>query len=249
MSLERFSFGSGAVFGYSSGGNQVSNPTPIQLGTVQDATVDIATTVKELKGRNQFPDDVAPADRKVTGKVKFAQNSAIAIGNLLEGVTPTAGRERLALNEAGTIPAATPWTVTVTNSTTFTQDLGVQYAATGLPLTKVTSGPIAGEYSEAAGVYTFAAADTGAAVLISYTWSDAATGTTVTVLNQLQGYGPVVSLYLAQPYSGDSKDMKVYAARVTKWTRDQKQGDYNVIEMDFEAYANPAGQVYAFMEG
>lgn len=249
MSLQRFSFGSGVVIAYSTGGNQANNPTPIQLGTVQDATVDIATTVKDLMGRNLFPDDTAPASRKVTGKIKFAQNSAIAISNLLEGISPSTGRERLILNEAASVPASTPYTYTVTKSANFLNDYGVQYAATGMPFTKVASGPTVGQYSEAAGVYTFAAADASAAVLVTYSWTDSTSGSTVTVVNELQGFGPVLSFYLAQPYNGDSKDLYIFAARPTKWTHDQKQGDYAVVEMDFEAYANAAGNVYKFMEG
>ena len=46
-------------------------------------------------------------------------------------------------------------------------DLGVTYA-NGTALTAVTGTPAVGQYSVAGGVYTFAAADAGAAVLLSY---------------------------------------------------------------------------------
>ena len=44
----------------------------------------------------------------------------------------------------------------------------MSYAATGAPLTPVAGAPGSGQYSVAAGVYTFSAGDAGAAVLISY---------------------------------------------------------------------------------
>lgn len=50
----------------------------------------------------------------------------------------------------------------------FVSDLGVTYA-NGTALTKVASGPVAGQYAVSPlGTYTFAAADAGAAVLLSY---------------------------------------------------------------------------------
>lgn len=52
---------------------------------------------------------------------------------------------------------------------TFQSDAGVKYAATQVPLTKVAAAPALAQYAvSATGQYTFAAADVGAAVLISY---------------------------------------------------------------------------------
>ena len=47
-------------------------------------------------------------------------------------------------------------------------DLGVTYAESGAPLTAVAAAPAAGQYSVAAGVYSFAAADAGASISLSY---------------------------------------------------------------------------------
>ncbi len=70
--------------------------------------------------------------------------------------------------EAWTIPA-TPFQITATQPWgNWGSDQGVTFAATGVALTQVASGPTAGQYAVAAGVYTFAAADVGKAVLISY---------------------------------------------------------------------------------
>jgi hypothetical protein len=70
--------------------------------------------------------------------------------------------------EAATIPA-TPFQVQTQES--FVADYGVTRASNGTALTKVASAPAAGQYSvNATGLYTFAAADVGLAVLIAYSF-------------------------------------------------------------------------------
>lgn len=69
--------------------------------------------------------------------------------------------------EAWAVPAD-PFKVTVaTPFGSWGSDQGVTYA-NGTALVKVSANPTAGQYSVAGGVYTFAEADLGAAVLISY---------------------------------------------------------------------------------
>jgi hypothetical protein len=71
-------------------------------------------------------------------------------------------------SETRTIPASTPWQLTVNGSATFNCDHKVSFS-TGTALTRVASGPTAGQYSvSSAGLYTFAAADANKAVTITY---------------------------------------------------------------------------------
>jgi len=71
--------------------------------------------------------------------------------------------------EAQTVPA-TPFQLNaLAPYGLFSGDRGVTYAVSGTALTKVASSPTIGQYAvNATGQYTFAAADTNAAVLISY---------------------------------------------------------------------------------
>lgn len=73
--------------------------------------------------------------------------------------------------EPASVPA-TPGPYTVQTIETYLSDLGVKYASSNLPLAKVASAPIAGQYSvdNNTGIYTFAAADQGVAVLLSYAY-------------------------------------------------------------------------------
>lgn len=70
--------------------------------------------------------------------------------------------------EAAVVPA-TPYQVTaLAPFGAWASDRGVAYAASGSQLTVVASSPTVGQYSVSAGLYTFAAADVGASLLISY---------------------------------------------------------------------------------
>ena len=60
-----------------------------------------------------------------------------------------------------------PYQVTVSQSAAFSCDQSVKYAS-GTALTRVSGNPAAGQYSVAAGVYTFAAADSGQSLTFTY---------------------------------------------------------------------------------
>jgi hypothetical protein len=71
--------------------------------------------------------------------------------------------------EAQNVPAASPWQIAVDALYgAWGSDLGVGYVSSGAALAAVATSPTIGEYSVAAGLYTFASGDSGAAVSISY---------------------------------------------------------------------------------
>lgn len=75
-------------------------------------------------------------------------------------------------DEAGTIPTAADYKITAQQSKgPFGRDDGVKFSSNGAALTPVASNPSTGQYSvDTAGNYTFAAADAGKGVLISYSY-------------------------------------------------------------------------------
>ena len=132
---QQFSFGAGAMFGTRT---DIANATPVQFGTLQDVSLDFSFTNKDLVGQYQLPVASARAAAKLTGKAKFAAISSAAFNNLFFGQTVISGAsDQVAVNEAQVGAAS----VAVTNAATFTGDLGVTYAATGLSLTKVVASP------------------------------------------------------------------------------------------------------------
>src|SRR5262249_26100621 len=70
-------------------------------------------------------------------KAKFAQIVGKHVNDLYFGQTMSSGQKLTALDEAQSVPAVSPYAITVTNSGQFVDDWGVRYFATGLPLTKV----------------------------------------------------------------------------------------------------------------
>ena len=240
-----FEFGAGTLWGFPVGGNTAANPTPMKFGTLQDVSLDISGDVKQLYGQKQFPEAVARGKCKITGKSKFAAINGKTLNDLFFGQTMGAGMIKTSLDEVATVPT-TPFTVTVSNAAQFKQDWGVRYSLTGIPLTRVASAPVLGQYSvTAGGVYTFASADNvaGAVALISYTYSLAAVGSQLNITNQLMGFAPTIQVLLENVYNGNQFNVLLYSVVASKLSFATKQEDFIIPEFDFEAFANAAGQV------
>lgn len=255
----RIWFGVANIFMVGIGGNLPTQPTPQQLLTLQDFSIDIDATIKELRGQLQFPDDTAFADRKITWKSGMGRMDIDAMNNVVFGEAAiTSGGFPQAVNEAHTIPA-TSVTVTVTNAADIPlQDLGVIFtsgtaAQIGQKLQKVASGPTTGQYSVnlSTGVYTFATADEGLGVNISYNYT-LTTGRNLIVNSHSQGFGPSVEIFASNPYQeltpGVPNYVHLYAAKVMKTGAPLKRADYTIVPIEGEAYANSSGQVIQFYE-
>jgi len=241
------SFGSGKLFGCRT---DVANATPVQFGVLQDVSVEFSATLKELYGGSQFPLAVARGTGKITGKAKMGQIQGGVFSDLFFGQAQAAGQLAMIDAEAGSVPASSTYIVTVANSYTFAEDMGVVYAATGLPLKKVASVSAVGQYSVSAGVYTFYSADASAAVLLSYTYTIAATGQKLVVANQALGIQPVFSVYLKTNYTAPGgvkySYLKLHACVANKLSIPTKQEDFTIMEFEFSAMADSAGNVMTF---
>jgi hypothetical protein len=252
----QLSFSQGALYGErvdvqigSTGGDGAQ-----QFGVLQDIQVDFDYTDKELWGQFQFPLAIARGQGKITGKAKFAQVVGLTYSEMFFGLTSATGQFGVSQLEAQTIPT-TPYQITVTNAGTYNDDLGVNYTTTGLRLQRVAGPtPAVGQYvvNFATGVYTFAAADTGLAVLISYTYTISASGRKITISNQLQGTTPYFKATFYQqispsqpPNSATQKSLalRLNACTATKLSLPAKVNDWTINEMDFSAFADTAGIV------
>jgi hypothetical protein len=240
-----FQFGIGGLYAKQVGGNAGTPNFPQRFATLQDVNLDFDGKLVELRGQNQFPDDVAPSDKNCKGKAAFGAIEIDIYNALYFADTITDGGVLVVDSEAATIPATPgPYTVTVTGSATWTEDLGVRYAdGSGY----LQAGSVAaGKYTVAAGVYTFAAADQGKAVLISYV-KTVTGGRTLTVTNHIQGYGPVFEMYLLQPYQG-ANGIHIFNARASKMSAPMKRDGYLISDFEFTAYANSAGKVFEWLQ-
>lgn len=241
---ESLGFGSGVMYMTSAAGG-----TPVRVGILQDVSFDISFDEKPLYGNSQFPVALARGKAKGTIKAKFARLDAIAIGSMFFGGTPVAGQEVIADLEAGVVPAAPAYTITVIHSSNWKEDKGVFYAASGQPLVKVASSPASGQYSVASGIYTFSSADASTALLISYAWNDGSTGYKTTVTNQPMG---TVSYFQTDLYQinpevpGTQWGLRLYRCASSKLAFNTRQDDWLIPEFDASVQANAAGKVLDF---
>jgi hypothetical protein len=234
----QYGFGVGILSVIPSG----SNPTPLQCGVLQDVSVDmVAGALKQLRGQYKYPVAVAEGEGSITGKASFARIFS-NLYNQIMGGSQTTGMNLAAINEVGTIPGSGPYTVTTSNSSNWVENLSVIDATTGLEMTRVASGPATGQYSVAAGVYTFAAADASHTVWISYSYSTTS-GYTVAVSNALMGSGSTFSLVAYNQFDSKYLGLKFPAIKAPKLSLGLKMADFTMQNVDFEAFADSSGKV------
>lgn len=232
----QYAFGSGSLFAIPAG----ANPTPVQFGALQDVSVDFNYSVKELRGQFQFPLMIARGAGKITWKSKAAKLYGAAMNSLFFNGTNATGLQTTVVDEAGTVTATV---ITVANSATWLTDLGVRNGATGTQYVRVASAPVAGvSYSVAAGVYTFAAGDNAAQMLISYVYTTAGSGNKTTITNQLMGNQTQFQMVLGETFAvaGVNKQLTLTlnACVANKWTLASKLEDFWIPEWDGEAFAD-----------
>lgn len=227
-------------------GVAIANPTPVVLGTMQDVSVDASVELKTLYGSQRYPLAVGQGKGKMSIKAKYADINAAVLGSLFFGKTPAAGIKAAVFDFPAAIPGSSPYTVTVAppSSGTFVADLGVAFAATGQQLRRVASAPATGEYSVSnAGVYTFAAADQGKAIIVSYEYSASGSGQTFNLTNEVMGYTPSFSLLLQNSYDGKNLVMKLNRCVSGKLNLPFKSDDFTMSDFEAEAFADAAGSL------
>ena len=246
-----FVFGSGVLIGTQL---NVPTPTPINFGLVQKVSVNTSVTVKALYGQYTFPVAIGSGTRKVTCKAKMARFSGQALGRLFYNQTPASGSTISQFAEVHSVPASSPYTVTVTNASHFVADQGVIYAASALPLLNVATIPAAGQYTfnVSAGVYTFYLGDAGASgtdLLYLQVHSDddaehrrrqPADRSHLDLLRQAVRVRPADE----RAVLGDALQL-----RRQKLSFGTKIEDFLIPEFDFQCFANAAGQVMTFNFG
>lgn len=235
----QYAFGSGQLYGVSS----TANATPVKFGALQNVNVEFNFSNKELFGQYTFALAVGRGNAKVSGKAQFAQINANAFNSLFLGGTQSTGKIATINDETGTVPT-TPFQITVANGATFLDDLGVRNASTGIELTKVASAPATGQYSvSGSGVYTFASADTGISVLISYNYNVAASGKKIVIANQLVGVAPTFMVSLNVPFNGKTMNVKLNSCVSGKMSFGTKIDDFVIPEFDFMAQADASNNI------
>lgn len=230
-----------------------TTPTPIQVAVLKDISLDVSYTKKDLIGNLQFPVDSAKGEGKLTGKFKSGWFHGGLIAAILSGSTTTVGSNVGVFNESGTVPG-TPYQITVAGAAVWVSDLAVFDVTAQKFLTHTISAPATGQYSVAAGVYTFAAADTTHIMSITYDKTAALVGTTVKLTNQMMGANTSFSMKLYNNYqsvNGGANSFGVYlpAVVIPKLSLAFKNSDFMEKSVDFEAMADGGGNIMSVFTG
>lgn len=246
-----YGFGSGLLWATPSTdafGATIANPTPVLFGALQDVSIDFSFDAKMLSGQNQFPIVVGRGKGKISGKAKFGQLSGGLIASLFFGQAATSSALVDAYDTTGSVIPSTPYTLTPTvpNTGTWAADLGVR-DSNGVNMVRVATTPATGQYSVSAGAYTFAAVDTGKTVFIDFQYS-ASTPTSakkMIINNVVMGNAPTFRADFANNYQGKFSTVSLYSCISNKLSLATKNDDFLIPEFDFDAFANPAGQIGA----
>lgn len=247
--MDVITFGTGILYGTAlndAAGNALATPTPVQFAQLQDISLDFQFEQKMLHGSGQFPIAIGRGKGKIELKAKTATVSADMLGAVFFGQAPTSATKSVVNNQPAAVPAS-PFQVTPTvpASGTFVADLGVLDAANGAPLQRVASAPATGQYSvTSGGVYTFASADTGKALLFSFEYSATSTlGRVLTLTNLQMGQMPFFRANLTTIYGTQSRTVVLNRCASNKINLPLKNDDFTITDFDFDAFADAAGNI------
>lgn len=236
-------FGIGALWGVRS---DVTGIGPDQFAVLQDNSVDFQFEIKELYSQLGWPIDIARGKGKITGKAKMARVFGALYADLFFGASVSTGEDNVSENETYTLAAATQ---AVAHSTGFVADLGVFYASgAALRFNYSTAAPSAlASYSvSAAGVYTFFTGDIGAAIAISYVYTDA-TGKTITITNNYMGFTPtfIGTFYQSRNTQGSSGQLtlRLNECVSSHLSIPSRIDDYAIPDFDYQAFSNASNTV------
>lgn len=243
-----YEFGSGTMWGIPTvtlAGNNVTTPTPVPFGKMQDVSIEFSQGVKELYGLYKYPIDVAGTTGKISGKAKVAQIQALLFNSLLFGETLSANEIKVAYREAANTGNANSVTPSYNGASVFLYDLGVSFNSTGLPLTRGANAANNGIYSvDANGTYLFGVGDANKAVNISYAYvGNGAAANQFIINNQLLGLQTFFKGVFSINRAGKFLTIVLNRCVATKLSFATKLEDFVIPEFDFSAMADASDQV------
>lgn len=209
------------------------------VAALQEGGFGIEMDVKELHGRDRFAVDVRTGKGKIDGMAKMADWDPDVISLILGVSKATTGMHKLAVSEAGTVPASAAYTITVSNSATWAKNVELVYDSDGTRLTQVAPGSeAAGKYSCAAGVYTFDAADAGKAVQITYMFTTT-DGAIVAWTNVAIGTTPVCKGIFQGIHDADQMVLELENVVPFNLKSSTKVDDWAFLDTQLKAFADP----------
>ncbi len=251
QSPTRINFGVGRAFVKPAGG-----AVYLPYAHCQEFNFDHKIDQKEIYDENGYPLAVFDAHRSLDLDIKHYELRLDVLANDLGQAAPGASTASFSWDEAGSVPASTPYTATLTNAATFvagTLELLVFVVTNGVkypvPYEIVTGTPVAGvSASVAAGVITFAAGDAGLSFQATYQYGNTL-GSEMSWVNQPQNSAASYAFLFAKrdksPVDGSVGQLVIAlnAVRFGGIKSAYKEGAETVYERTLKAFADPTGAI------
>lgn len=232
-------------------GNAISNPTPIIIGTLQDASIDMSFETKSLHGSDsQFAKFNATGKGTISGKAKMGTIKGDIFSALFFGQSATNGLTAIKFDTAGSvIGVGLTITPTIPSAGTYLKDKGVVGALGLKEFKRVASSPATGQYSvnESTGEYTFASADEDKVVYINYAYTANISGAKSGDVNSIpMGNVTTFSIDLATNFRGKAMTLTLHSCIASKLSISTKLDDFAMPDLDFIAGQDESGKVFSW---
>ncbi|MBC5805624.1 MAG: hypothetical protein ACR2KS_10125 [Candidatus Eremiobacter antarcticus] len=253
LQTEKFLFGTARLYATPSG--QVSR---VKYAGLNDVEFDGKVDTKEYYGEGGWPIFAADGHRSLDITAKHYVFDQSSFASDLGAAVPAAGQWAYAVDEAVTVPAMMPFTVTLANGALLvsgTLDL-VMIVVTGSIQAPVTYKIVAAGMEVAGascsvsgvGVITFAAGDTGRVGKATYKYTSAA-GKQIAIVNAFQNSTPFYQMECVKRDLSQIDNSTGYfiftlnAVRFSGFKLPFKEGELANIDRTFKAFADPTGIV------
>jgi len=249
-------FGTGLMYATPNAGNLPTNPSPVRL-LLQEISVEFKGDLKKLFTQYQMPIATARGKIDITGKAKIVDYDPDPINQVFWAQTIAAGIQ-IPVDQELQTPTGSGVSCFVTNNATFAQNNGVYYSGgtsagavlLQLPTATAQGTLTAGQYTcnTTSGKYVFSTADNNTAMAISYTYTNATRGKTITLANQVMGYAPVCAVDMWGTFRNKILGIRLNSCTFGSWTYPSKLEDFWVSDVAFDANAdnsNSIGYIFA----
>lgn len=200
-----------------------ADQTIVRPATIQEIQIDFSTTIKDLYGNLMFPEEIANAEAKLSGKAKFGRVDGRLLAALIPGGAALSSGSNLEMVEAQLVAAGA---ATVSGASAFVDDLGV-YASDGTPYSKIVP-----------------AAFTGAMAATTLTVSAITVGS-LTVGQIIAGAGVTAGTSIVAQLTGTPGGIGTYTASVSQTVASEAM----TSAAGLLQYSGPASGVYTFATG
>jgi hypothetical protein len=229
----------------------------MKFGLIQEVSVDFKGDLKKLYAQQQFPVSTARGKMDVAIKGKLAVQDMNLFNQMFFAQAQSAGYNQVVDGEQHTISA----TSQVVTNIPVVQDLGVAYVktaagvvsgqqfirdSTNVAATVTAAGHYCGP-NLTSGSYALNAADNGAILAFSYTYSQNTVGSSIALAGQLMGFAPELSMLFYNRFRNKFLAIQLNDVTLGTISFPSKLEDFWVSDIEGSANLDAAGNLGVLM--